>query len=88
MSDDALKKVRMLVDWPPDVDNPRWKAGAVREVDAERCARLVADGNAEELLATDRTPEAEARPAAEVETDGETDAPAVTRPRTPRRGRT
>lgn len=84
---DALKKVRMLVDWPPDVDEPRWKAGAVREVDAERCVRLVADGNAEELPA-DWTPEVEVRPAAERETDSGTEAPAVTRPRTPRRGRT
>jgi hypothetical protein len=48
-----LKKVRMLTDYPPGAEGEAalYRAGAIREVDAARCARLVADGNAEELPA-------------------------------------
>jgi hypothetical protein len=66
---DGLKKVRMLVDWPPD--EPRWKAGDVREVDAARYDRLLADGNAED---------------ASVERAASEDTPAPAK-RQPRRGR-
>jgi hypothetical protein len=38
-----LKNVRMTE------DHAEWKAGDIRVVDADRCARLVADGKAVEL---------------------------------------
>jgi hypothetical protein len=49
----TLKKVRMLRDYPRNAKGKLvlFTKGAVREVDSDRGARLIADGNAEELLA-------------------------------------